>query len=100
MSNRGQILQEAHEIINGHRQTAHGTPENTFSLIADFWNVYLSKRDGSGVTYGKLSSHDVAMMMALFKMARVISGTEYHDSLIDACGYIALGHDLKISDAD
>lgn len=85
---RGKVLDKAKEIINGARQDQYGRPEDSFSAIANFWNAYLKNIKGD------LNSFDVAMMMALMKVARMLRSAGYEDSAIDACGYIALANDM------
>ena len=74
---KGHILEQAKSIINGARQDEYGTPENSFEAIAAFWSTY------KGVEF---SAHDVAMMMALLKIARTKSGRGKADSYVDRCG--------------
>lgn len=82
---RGKILDAAKKIINGERQDQYGYPEDSFALIAKYWSTYLDR---------DIKPKDVAMMMALLKIAR-----EQHqgrrDNLIDCCGYIALAEDVR-----
>ena len=85
---RGKILDKAKEIINGARQDQYGRPEDSFQAIANFWNAYLKN------VKGDLNSFDVAMLMALMKVARMLRTSGYEDSAIDACGYIALANDM------
>ena len=94
---RGQVLLEAHKIINGDRQQSYGNPEDTHQIIADLWNGYLDglartyEGDGIGtMCYPRLENTDVAHMMVLFKIARQINGAGKRDSVVDACGYMAL----------
>lgn len=97
MSNRGDILLKAHEIINGERQDAHGNPESSFTVIAKLWNVYiLNKKERL------FDGEDVAIMMALMKIARITTGSAKLDSYIDCCGYMALAADMakESEDAD
>lgn len=82
---RGHILEQAKSIINGARQDEYGTPENSFEAIAAFWSTY------KGVEF---SAHDVSMMMALLKIARIKSGSGKTDSYVDLCGYAALAADM------
>ena len=89
---RGRILQEAHDIINGQRQTEYGNPEDSFGEIAFAWNWYLADRfDDMPV----ITAADVAMMMALFKIAREKCGAGKKDNIRDACGYLGLYWDMK-----
>ena len=62
---RADILHTAEKCVCGQREQDYGSPENNFQTIADFWSVY------KGV---KFSASDVAMMMALLKVARIKSG--------------------------
>ena len=82
---RGHILEQVKTTINGARQDEYGNPENSFETIATFWGTY------KGV---KFSAHDVAMMMALLKIARIKSGSGKADSSVDLCGYAALAADM------
>lgn len=89
---RGCILTEALRVINGERQDAYGSPENNFSTIAGFWKEYLAGKYDFDFA---LSPDDVGIMMALMKIARIITGTATHDSFVDAAGYIGLAADLS-----
>ncbi len=94
---RGKILDMAKAIINGERNDRYGAPEDSFELIGTYWGIYLAS-----VKYSVFSSpikpKDVAMMMALMKVAR-----EAHqgraDNLIDAVAYLALAGDLEDDEA-
>lgn len=89
---RGNVLIEAHEIINGERQNAYGSPENNFSTIAGLWKEYLAGKYDFDFA---LSPDDVAIMLALLKIARISTGTAVKDSFVDAAGYIGLAADLS-----
>lgn len=85
------ILNDANKCISTERQDQYGSPEDSFQTIADYWNVYLGKR---GVDY-KISACDVAHLMGLLKVARM-DGQKYHpDNYVDACGYFALGAQMR-----
>ena len=84
MSKREDILKEARQIVCNDRNTQYGEPEDNFACIAEFWSVY---------TGLELKSYDVALMMVLFKMARLISGSYKHDSVVDLIGYAACAED-------
>lgn len=88
--------------------------DKTFPAIARQWSAYLSTREDTDIT---LLPEDVARMMALFKIARVIANTdfsqcvdpdpdflgnvyeEYPESIIDdsldAASYLCLAHDCQ-----
>lgn len=82
---RGRILRDALTLINGTRQDQYGNPEDNFQTIADLWAAYTGR---------PFSAHDVAVMMALMKCARIRTGSGTEDSYTDACGYLALAADM------
>lgn len=82
---RPEILQKAEACVCGHREQEYGSPENNFQTIADLWRAY------KGVDF---TSVDVAMMMALLKIARIQSGTATEDSFVDLAGYAACGGEI------
>ena len=81
---RRECLETAEHMVNGHREHDYGTPEDNFKTIAGLWSVYLGK---------EISSLDVAMLMALMKIARIKVGTK-PDSFVDLAGYAACGAEI------
>lgn len=101
------ILEEVEKILSGARRKDYGTPKESFKRIADYWNAYLChKRDlidksahEEDLPYeflrgAYLDTHDVAMMMVLFKIAREENG-HTHDSCVDIIGYTALADEME-----
>ena len=83
---REEILQDAISATCTDRNLQYGAPENSFTAIAVMWTSYMNAK-GYDIT---LYAHDVAMMLALFKVARIItSETPKPDTYTDAAGYIA-----------
>ena len=41
-----------------------------------------------------MTAEDVALMMALFKIGRIQTGTATEDSFADACGYLACAGEI------
>ncbi len=82
---RPEILQKAEACVCGHREQEYGSPENNFQTIADLWRAY------KGVDF---TAVDVAMMMALLKIARIQSGTTTEDSFVDLAGYATCGGEI------
>ena len=82
---RAYILEEAMNCVCGRREQDYGTPENNFGTIADLWSVYLD---------ADIDAIDVAVMMALLKIARIRNGGGTIDSFIDLAGYAACGGEL------
>lgn len=91
---RAEILDAAKRIVTGDREKQYGKPEDNFAVIARFWEVYLSERCVSGGAEVTLNPDDVAMLMALMKVARIMTGTFKGDSYIDACGYLACAAEI------
>ena len=88
---RAEVLHRAEQCVCGEREQDYGTPENNFDTIAEFWITYLNRAcvDEDGCVY--IDATDVAMMMALLKIARIAGGSGTRDSFIDLAGYAACG---------
>ena len=80
----GDILLEAHALINGERQEAYGSPAESFGRVAAMWSVYLDS---------SVSAKDVCLMMAMLKLCREMNA-HTHDNLLDAAGYLGLAADM------
>ena len=80
MNKRVEVLNKAKEIIIGNREQQHGSPEDSFNLIAKFWSAYLDK---------DISPMNVGDMMILLKIARCKTGGHKEDNYIDIAGYAA-----------
>ena len=80
----GNILLQAHGLINADRQKDYGPPAVSFERTATLWSAYLGHT---------ISGKDVAVCMALLKLSRE---AHHHkaDNLIDAAGYIGLAADI------
>jgi len=90
---RGIILSEAQKVINGERQDQYGTPEDSFELISDYWNVYLESKGLMADDRIGLRKEDVALMMVLFKIARE-ANQHKRDNVVDAAGYLGIYGDM------
>ena len=93
---RADILDTAKKCVCGQREQDYGTPESNFQLIADLWNDYLfpSLHENKAV----ISATDVAMMMALMKIARIRNGGGTGDSFVDLAGYAACGGEINVNE--
>lgn len=83
---RAEVLEKAKACVCGQREQDYGSPEDNFQTIADLWSAY--KGDTT------FTSADVAMMMALMKIARIKTGTATDDSFVDLAGYAACGGEI------
>lgn len=92
---RADILHAAEKCVCGQRETDYGTPEDNFETIAELWETYLRRAcvDEAGGVY--IDANDVAMMMALLKIARIAAGGGKADSWIDLAGYAACGAECE-----
>lgn len=82
---RAEILDAAKKIVTGDREKQYGSPEDNFADIAEFWTTY---------TGYPISAEDVAIMMALLKIARIRSGNYKADSFVDLCGYASIAAEI------
>lgn len=87
---REEILETAKKCVCGDRDKQYGSPERSFDVIARMWNAYLEDR----MTI-MLDAKDVALMMALFKIARIMTGHGKADNWVDGCGYLACGGEIE-----
>lgn len=85
---RAEILDAACTCVCGKREQDYGTPEDSFSLIAALWTAY---------TGHEYRAKDVAMMMALLKVARIKNGNSA-DSFVDLAGYAACAGEIATRD--
>ena len=113
-SSHADILDQAKKCVCGQREQDYGTPESNFQLIADLWNGYLGftsyvleleeylmdlKDKGIDIDINvpepkAIFPEDVAMMMALLKIARIKNGGGSGDSFVDLAGYAACGGEI------
>lgn len=91
---RADILHAAEKCVCGQRETDYGTPEDNFKAIAELWEAYLNKACTRGVNV-RVEAKDVAVMMALLKIARIAAGGGKADSWIDLVGYAACGAECE-----
>ena len=81
---RVEMLEAAAKCVCGQRQEDYGEIEDNFGTIAALWSVYKGT---------EFTAKDVAMMMALLKIAR-IRASDKVDSYVDLAGYAACGCEI------
>ena len=91
---RATILESAKRCVCGQSDQDHGTPENNFGMIASLWEPYIRQRCVGHGADVSIMPEDVAMLMALLKIARICSGTGTADSFVDLAGYAACGGEI------
>ena len=88
-SGRQDILETAASCVLKDRAATHGDLEDSFAHTATLWGAHL------GV---EVSATDVAVMMALLKIARIKSTPTHKDNWVDLAGYAACGGELAMRD--
>lgn len=92
------ILEESTAVIYGDREKTYGDPGKNIRIIADYWTTYLASI-GVSVPEG-LDYDDVCNMMVLLKVARLGNTPLHRDSMVDACGYLALAERIRNADLE
>lgn len=87
---RAEFLETVRNFVCKDRNVTHGDAEDNFRVISQLWNVYLhnSKCEPSSPD---LNSTDVAIMMCLFKVARLMANPKNMENWHDLAGYAACG---------
>jgi hypothetical protein len=80
-----ELLKEAIELVGGERQTEYGDKLTNHQNIADFWSIFLKK---------KITAHDVAICMALVKIARLMHQHK-KDSYLDLAAYAVIAGEIE-----
>lgn len=91
-SHRKDFLEKVISIVTQDRNISYGTPEQSFKMIADLWNVLFSKKlafeDGEGSLF---QPSDVAKALICLKLARLVESPNKEDNWLDIAGYAACG---------
>lgn len=85
---RASVLWDALNAVYDDREAAYGHPRDDFARIAALWNGYFDARAPKS---RDVDAVDVACMMALLKMARLLESPTHRDSWVDIAGYAAAG---------
>ena len=79
-------LSQAITLSANDRQKDYGDKVDNHNNIARLWSAYLDV---------KVEAHDVAIMMALLKMARTKLGAVSKDTYIDMSAYSSIAGEIK-----
>lgn len=90
------LLEEALRIVTGPRQELYGKPSQNFIDTAKLLNAYLSPKiaavvGSEGDEYNVVAPHDVAVIILLLKVARIVTSPGHKDHWVDIAGYSACG---------
>lgn len=91
--NRKEILEAAAKCVCGDREQDYGSPEDNFQTIAKLWTTYILATPGDDLI--EFTAKDVAVMLALLKIARIASGHAKEDNWVDLAGYAACGGEIE-----
>lgn len=99
--NRPDILDTAKKCVCGQREQDYGKPEDNFKTIGLLWGVYLRAAHpklAQVMGVNGISPKDVAVMMALLKVARAATGNS-PDTFVDLAGYAACAGEIATQGA-
>tara|TARA_Y100001937_G_scaffold119858_1_gene176204 strand:+ start:979 stop:1287 length:309 start_codon:yes stop_codon:yes gene_type:complete len=85
------FINTALEIVTGDRQKNHGDKIKNHCNIGSLWSAYLGR---------EITARDVALMMALLKIARTKTGSHNSDDYVDGIGYMAIAGEISEDNAD
>lgn len=86
MNKTKEYLEEAVELVGGQRHVDYGDKKENHHNIAKLWDAYLDIN---------IDAHDVAIMMALLKIARTKLGKRTPDTYIDGAAYMAIAGEIE-----
>jgi|TARA_R100001460_G_scaffold105395_1_gene151954 hypothetical protein len=84
-----ECLSQAITLSANDRQKDYGDKVDNHNNIARLWSAYLDT---------DIKAHDVAIMMALLKMARTKLGAVSKDTYIDMAAYSAIAGEIKFKE--
>jgi hypothetical protein len=90
---RENVLDEAKKCVLHDRNSTYGKPEDNFNRIAILWDAYDKIRKP-----GPETPTDVAIKMALMKIARLAHNPTHKDSWVDGIGYLACGAGIELAE--
>ena len=84
------FLNRAKSLVKGQRQKDYGDKVDNHTNIAKLWSAYKDV---------DITPHDVAIMMALLKIARTKLGSVSMDTYIDMAAYGAIAGEIKFKNS-
>ena len=88
---RQEFLYLVEGLVCRDRNVTHGDAEDNFKVIASLWSSYLNR---------PVDSKDVAAMMCLFKVSRLMTNIDNLDNWHDLAGYAACGGGIVMKKLD
>jgi hypothetical protein len=88
---REEVLDAAKACVLKDRNALYDSPERNFESIAALWSQYTGR---------EFRAHDVAVMMALVKVSRIMTSPQHPDHWVDLAGYAACGAECATGDEE
>lgn len=98
--NRDEFLSKLRSIVSTDQRKKYGPPERNFERIAVLWNAYLEMAVEARPVGNSIDPHDVAIMMILMKVARLVETPGHADSWMDVAGYAVCGAEIAVPEPD
>lgn len=85
-----EMLEHAAALVGGQRAQDYGDKTINHQRIADLWNAWLTETRSEISDHITITAYDVAMMMLMVKVARLMHSPGHQDSHVDIAGYAAI----------
>ena len=85
-----ELLQHTASLVGGQRAEDYGDKTVNHQRIAQLWDDWLSNSRVREGQPGMITAYDVAMMMLLVKVARLMHSPGHQDSHVDIAGYASI----------
>lgn len=89
---RADVLDNARDLITGDRNNQYGPPHQDFQRSAEAANAYGYR----GPDGRPLAAHDIAILVSLVKLSRLMWTPTKRDSWVDLAGYAACGYECVV----
>jgi hypothetical protein len=83
------MLRHAAELVGGQRAQDYGDKTVNHIRIAELWNYWLEESRKNDADR-RITPYDVAMMMMMVKVARLMHTPGHQDSHVDIAGYASI----------
>lgn len=91
-----EVLKTASALVSGDREKTHGPKLQNHMNIAGLWTPFLRDKLKDGA---ELTPLDVALMLALLKIARTKAGSHNVDDYVDLAGYAGVAGEIASNGA-
>jgi hypothetical protein len=89
---RGGVLAEAKGLVEGDRTNQYGPPHQDFQRAADAASAYGYRAIGGR----PIEAHDIAILVSLVKVSRIMWQPDKRDSWVDLAGYAGCGYECVV----